>query len=73
MEITLNAEAITLLILSTLVTTTKPNQEKFIKEAAAAVAGAVASSETKIDDSVVRELLVPNLKLLISEIEAQLA
>lgn len=68
----MDGKAILLFILGTLITSTKAEQEKAMRDVATQLAAAVANSATTIDDTVVKQLLIPNLQLLLTEIQTRI-
>lgn len=61
-------DAIALMVIGTLISTTKEQVNEQIDKAAAKVVEAVKNSETKIDDTVVKDLLAPALRRMADKV-----
>jgi hypothetical protein len=69
----INFEAIALMALGVILTQTRQQQEAGVDAIAAKLVEAVKNSETRIDDTVVKDGLVPNLRRLADKIGEGLA
>ena len=67
----MNVEPIAQAAIGFVISTTKAQQGEIAKKAADAIASMVASTETKLDDTVVRDLLIPFLTAVVTELEAK--
>jgi len=69
----INFEAIALMVLGTVIASTKTQVNEAVDKAAAAIVTAVKDSETALDETVVRDALAPALARLSAQISAGLS